>query len=141
MSWLDFVNGRRSILFALLAGVSIGLLSEGVGVTSGMPIVWARMRILVRAVVIFALGWLLSMLGTPGRGRARGLRRAVRSTASIPRLVAPPTAHSRRWARARLPDGRDRGDGHPVALQPRKQPCGRRRSRHATGMDLVTDLP
>ena len=64
-SWLDIVNGRPSILFALLAGVSIGLLSGGIRAHEGVPLVQARMRILVRAVVIFALGGLLSMLGTP----------------------------------------------------------------------------
>ena len=38
-TWLDIVNGRSSILFALLAGVSLALMKTAI---SSMPAAWAR---------------------------------------------------------------------------------------------------
>lgn len=64
-SWLAIVDGRSSILFATLAGVSIALMSGRTRPVGGEDAVRARLRILVRAVVIFALGGLLVMLATP----------------------------------------------------------------------------
>jgi len=63
-SWLDIVNGRSSILFALLAGVSIALLSGRETPVDGVELVRARVRILVRAALIFTIGGLLEVLGT-----------------------------------------------------------------------------
>ncbi len=63
-SWLSIAHGRSSILFATLAGVSIALLSGKQRPPAGTQLVTARLRILVRAIVLFALGGLLTALGT-----------------------------------------------------------------------------
>ncbi|MCU1407159.1 MAG: hypothetical protein JWQ43_3462, partial [Glaciihabitans sp.] len=64
-TWGDIVSGRSSILFATLAGISIAIISGGVRRISGVPLLQARLRILVRAVLVFVLGGLLTGLGTP----------------------------------------------------------------------------
>src|SRR5689334_14304976 len=61
-SWLGVASGRSSILFATLAGVSIALLSGRRHPPSGAELVSVRLRILVRALVLFALGGLLTMM-------------------------------------------------------------------------------
>lgn len=63
-TWLDVVHGRSSILFALLAGVSIAIISGGLDPVGGRSLQGARVRILVRAGLIFAIGGLLEALGT-----------------------------------------------------------------------------
>lgn len=63
-TWLDVVNGRSSILFALLAGVSIALISGGREIPEGLVLLRARQRILVRAAMIFVIGGALELLGT-----------------------------------------------------------------------------
>jgi uncharacterized membrane protein YeiB len=63
-TWLGVVNGRSSILFAVLAGVSIALLSGRTVPVVGDDLVRARMRILVRAAWVFAIGGALQALGT-----------------------------------------------------------------------------
>ncbi|WP_051179113.1 heparan-alpha-glucosaminide N-acetyltransferase domain-containing protein [Nocardia concava] len=63
-SWLGVAAGRSSILFATLAGVSIALLSGRRQPPTGAELVSVRLRILVRALVLFALGGLLTALGS-----------------------------------------------------------------------------
>jgi len=63
-TWLGIADGRSSILFATVAGVSIALMSGRNTPVQGEELVRARLRILIRAVVIFALGGLLIMLAT-----------------------------------------------------------------------------
>jgi uncharacterized membrane protein YeiB len=63
-TWLGVVNGRSSILFAVLAGVSLALLSGRTVPFSGSDMVRARTRILVRAAWVFVIGGLLTALGT-----------------------------------------------------------------------------
>ncbi|MGB3329989.1 MAG: heparan-alpha-glucosaminide N-acetyltransferase domain-containing protein [Thermomicrobiales bacterium] len=63
-SWRFIAFGRSAILFAVLAGISIALLSGRQTPLDGIPLVQARMRILVRAVLIFAIGGLVLMLDT-----------------------------------------------------------------------------
>ena len=63
-SWLDVVNGRSSILFAVLAGVSIAIISGGTARAQGDDLRKARIRILVRAILVFALGIYLVWLDT-----------------------------------------------------------------------------
>jgi uncharacterized protein len=59
-TWLDLVNGRSSILFALLAGVSIAIISGGTRSLDRDELRRARIRITVRAALIFVLGaWLV----------------------------------------------------------------------------------
>jgi uncharacterized membrane protein YeiB len=62
-TWLGVAWGRSSILFAVLAGVSIALLSGRTTPIAGGDLVRARMRILVRAVWVFAIGGVLDSLG------------------------------------------------------------------------------
>ncbi|WP_411699728.1 DUF418 domain-containing protein [Conyzicola sp.] len=63
-TWLDVVNGRSSILFALLAGVSIAIISGRTRPVDGAALKAARIRILVRAALIFAIGLFLIWLDT-----------------------------------------------------------------------------
>jgi uncharacterized protein len=63
-TWLGIADGRSSILFATVAGVSIGLMTGRSTPVQGEGLIRARLRILIRAVIIFALGGLLAMLTT-----------------------------------------------------------------------------
>jgi uncharacterized protein len=63
-TWLGIADGRSSILFATVAGVSIALMSGRTTPVQGEELVRVRLRILIRAVVIFAVGGLLIMLAT-----------------------------------------------------------------------------
>ncbi|MGY1743375.1 MULTISPECIES: heparan-alpha-glucosaminide N-acetyltransferase domain-containing protein [unclassified Blastococcus] len=63
-TWPAVVDGRSSILFAVLAGVSIALLSGGPAPAEGEELVRARVRILVRAAWVFLIGGLLELLDT-----------------------------------------------------------------------------
>ncbi|WIB35370.1 heparan-alpha-glucosaminide N-acetyltransferase domain-containing protein [Curtobacterium sp. MCJR17_043] len=64
-SWSAVVNGRSAALFAVLAGVSIGLVS-GREAPPGPPTIGRiRARLALRAVVVVAVGLLLMTLGTP----------------------------------------------------------------------------
>lgn len=64
-TWTDVVNGRSSILFAVLAGVSLALVTGGPERVEGERMRIACGRILVRAALIWAIGMLLIGLGTP----------------------------------------------------------------------------
>lgn len=69
-TWVDLVNGRSSILFATLAGVSIALVtgvraSAGTRPLSGRSLAVARRRLAVRAAIIWGLGMLLDATGVP----------------------------------------------------------------------------
>lgn len=64
--WLhDLVNGRAAALFAILAGVSIALISGGSQPYTGTRLRTARIRIAVRGVLLFVLGLALSTLQVP----------------------------------------------------------------------------
>jgi uncharacterized membrane protein YeiB len=63
-SWAAVVEGRSSILFATLAGISIALLSGRTRSADGIDLVRARLRIAVRAAWIFAIGGVLEWLDT-----------------------------------------------------------------------------
>ncbi|WGD37936.1 DUF418 domain-containing protein [Lysinibacter sp. HNR] len=64
-TWGDVVNGRSSVLFAVLAGISVAIISGRTRAVSGVPLLQARLRIFTRAVVIIAIGGILETLGTP----------------------------------------------------------------------------
>lgn len=64
-TWLGVVDGRSSILFATLAGVSLALVTGGWRGSDAAALTTARWRIAVRALCIWALGVLLIALGTP----------------------------------------------------------------------------
>lgn len=58
-------EGHASILFATLAGVSLALLTGGSEPHTGLALRRDRIRIAVRAVLLFVLGMALTELGTP----------------------------------------------------------------------------
>lgn len=62
--WLSFAHGRSSILFALVAGVSLALVTGRREPFEGDALMRARARLLVRAVLLLALVALLDLLGT-----------------------------------------------------------------------------
>jgi uncharacterized membrane protein YeiB len=63
-TWPAVVDGRSSILFATLAGVSIALVSGGRTPATGHELARARTRVLVRAAWVFALGGVLELFDT-----------------------------------------------------------------------------
>ncbi len=63
-TWGAVVEGRSSILFATLAGVSMALLSGRTVPADGIDLVRARLRIAVRAAWVFAIGAVLEWLDT-----------------------------------------------------------------------------
>lgn len=64
-TWTAIVDGRSSILFATLAGVSIGLVTGGVRPLGESAMGVARARLAVRAGALFLLGVLLILTGVP----------------------------------------------------------------------------
>lgn len=64
-TWSGIAAGRSSILFATLAGVSIGLVTGGRRPFSGERIATARSRIAVRALILWLLGMILLGTGVP----------------------------------------------------------------------------
>lgn len=63
--WLGVVDGRSSVLFATLAGVSIGLVTGGRAPLSGRPLRVACGRLGTRAVLLMTVGILLIGTGVP----------------------------------------------------------------------------
>lgn len=64
-TWTHVVNGRSSILFATLAGVSLALVTGGARPLDGERMTYARVRIALRAACIWLIGILLVLLQTP----------------------------------------------------------------------------
>jgi len=64
-TWIHIVDGRSSILFATLAGVSIGLVTGGPSPLAGRRMETARLRLVVRAFLLWLLGLLLDSTGVP----------------------------------------------------------------------------
>ncbi|MGF6823343.1 putative membrane protein [Microbacterium sp. ZKA21] len=64
-TWLFIVDGRSSILFATLAGVSIGLVTGGAVALTGDRMRTARGRLAVRAGMLWLTGILLILTGVP----------------------------------------------------------------------------
>lgn len=64
-TYLAIVDGRSSILFATLAGVSIGLVTGGPRPVAGPAMTVARLRLGVRAGLLWCLGILLIATGVP----------------------------------------------------------------------------
>lgn len=63
-TWGGLVNGRSSILFAILAGVSLAIITGRTSVYTGQKLADARVKILVRALCIFVLGEILTSLNS-----------------------------------------------------------------------------
>ncbi|MFK3678488.1 heparan-alpha-glucosaminide N-acetyltransferase domain-containing protein [Microbacterium sp. NPDC090218] len=64
-TWTDLVHGRSSILFALLAGVSIALMTGRSTLPERERIPSIRLNLVGRGAVIFLIGLALEMLNTP----------------------------------------------------------------------------
>lgn len=64
-TWLDVVNGRSSILFATLAGVSIALVTGGAQPLEGAARSRAAARLALRGALLWGIGILLVMTGVP----------------------------------------------------------------------------
>ncbi|MFJ6654411.1 heparan-alpha-glucosaminide N-acetyltransferase domain-containing protein [Microbacterium sp. NPDC091313] len=64
-TWVDVVNGRSSILFATLAGVSIALVTGGPRPVRGAGRARASARIALRAGILWAIGLALVSTGVP----------------------------------------------------------------------------
>ncbi|MDY0909284.1 heparan-alpha-glucosaminide N-acetyltransferase domain-containing protein [Microbacterium sp. CFBP9034] len=64
-TWVAVVDGRSSILFATLAGVSIGLVTGARTPLRGSALKTARVRLAVRALLLWLLGLLLILTGVP----------------------------------------------------------------------------
>lgn len=62
---LHQAGGRASILFAVIAGFSLGIMSGGRAPHRGEALVRTRLRILVRSALLLIAGALLAVLGTP----------------------------------------------------------------------------
>ena len=63
-TWAGVVNGRSSILFATLAGISVALMTGRSRPPEGLDLARARLRIFIRALWVFAIGWALEQLDT-----------------------------------------------------------------------------
>ena len=64
-TWIAVVDGRSSILFATLAGISIGLVTGGRTPFSGRRLAIARRRLVVRAILLWLIGVLLVLTEVP----------------------------------------------------------------------------
>lgn len=64
-TWADVANGRSSILFAVLAGVSIALVSGGPSPVAGAALALVRRRLAVRGGVLWLVGLALIITGVP----------------------------------------------------------------------------
>lgn len=63
-TWGDLVNGRSSILFAIVAGISIALLSRRTDFGDVAQVRTLRLQMLGRGVTVFAIGTVLELLNT-----------------------------------------------------------------------------
>jgi uncharacterized membrane protein YeiB len=61
-TWFDLVNGRSAILFGVMAGVSLSLVSARGRLAGGVELLRVRISILVRALAIFVIGTLLEVI-------------------------------------------------------------------------------
>ncbi|MDJ1115064.1 heparan-alpha-glucosaminide N-acetyltransferase domain-containing protein [Microbacterium dauci] len=87
-TWIALVNGRPSVLFALLAGVSLAIISGGANPARGAALSLVRRRIAVRALVLWLIGLALLATGVPIYVILPAY--AILFLLAIPFLVAPP---------------------------------------------------
>lgn len=64
-TWIDIANGRSSILFATLAGVSIALVTGGASPVGAEEMSARRRRLAMRAALVWCIGVLLVLTGVP----------------------------------------------------------------------------
>lgn len=113
----QLADGRPAALFVVLAGLSLALLSGSADPVTGTRLVQARVRILVRALLLLALGLLLVMLATPvvvilptygllfalGCATLRWSRPALLTAAGVVAVAGPPIGQ---WLADGLEDAR-----------------------------------
>ena len=63
-TWTALVEGRSSILFAVVAGISVALASQGQRTPVGEELRTARLRMAGRAIAVLAIGLILELLGS-----------------------------------------------------------------------------
>lgn len=63
-TWTDVVHGRSSLLFALVAGISIALLTGGRRTPEVDDLPRIRLGLVGRGAVVFAIGCVLELVGT-----------------------------------------------------------------------------
>ncbi|GMA28055.1 heparan-alpha-glucosaminide N-acetyltransferase domain-containing protein [Arenivirga flava] len=63
-TWLDVVHGRSSVLFAIVAGISIALVTGRTRRPALEELPALRLRLLGRGAVVFAIGVALELLNT-----------------------------------------------------------------------------
>ncbi|MDO4791670.1 MAG: heparan-alpha-glucosaminide N-acetyltransferase domain-containing protein [Buchananella hordeovulneris] len=63
--WLGFTHGRASILFAMIAGISLAIITGGSKPRQGEFVLRDRLRIFTRAVVLLIIASILESVGTP----------------------------------------------------------------------------
>lgn len=64
-TWTALVHGRSSILFAVLAGVSVALMTGRSALPDPARVPGLRLNLVGRGAVIFVIGLVLEMFGTP----------------------------------------------------------------------------
>ncbi|MFI9510786.1 heparan-alpha-glucosaminide N-acetyltransferase domain-containing protein [Nocardia sp. NPDC052566] len=62
--WHTIASGRSSILFAVLGGASLALMTGRMTPPTGADLVAARLRVIVRACLLFLIGGILTATGT-----------------------------------------------------------------------------
>lgn len=63
-TWIAVVHGRSAILFALLAGVSLALLTGGTTPPTGDGLAKARLGLVGRGLIVLGIGVVLELMGT-----------------------------------------------------------------------------
>lgn len=64
-SWSDLMNGRSAILFAVLAGVSLSLMTRDLDRADADAVRVARLQLVGRGLTVFVIGLVLELLLTP----------------------------------------------------------------------------
>ncbi|WP_298040330.1 heparan-alpha-glucosaminide N-acetyltransferase domain-containing protein [uncultured Microbacterium sp.] len=64
-TWTAVVDGRSSIMFAVLAGASIGIVTGGREPLARPEMEVARIRLLIRGCILWVIGILLALTGVP----------------------------------------------------------------------------
>lgn len=64
-TWAGLVHGRSSLLFALVAGVSLALMTRGAATAAPDELRRTRLTLVGRGAVVFVLGLVLELLTTP----------------------------------------------------------------------------
>ena len=64
-TWAGLAHGRSSLLFALVAGVSVALMTRNLDLSDAAEVRRVRLTLVGRGVAVFLIGLVLEALGTP----------------------------------------------------------------------------